>query len=164
MMSIKKSAAIGLLCVAGLAQVAYAQRNTGGDFEGVWKGTLTMDMVYDVPETDIERLSKPVELELRVFSRGGAELYFTSDENEWEFAQQRDFRATLVGDNNAVIVASLPSVLTWLTGMSLNMTFADDSKDKLILSWARQSFRNTYEFDGLDEFAMSGVAELTRVD
>jgi hypothetical protein len=161
---ISKCAAVALLGLFGLTQTADAQRQTGGDFEGVWKGTLTMDVLYEIPPDHIERMSKPVELEIRIFSRGGAELYFTSDEVEWEFSQQRDFRITLVGDNNGVIVARLPSVLTWQTGMALNMTFMDASQDKVLLSWSRLSVRNQYDFDGFDEMAFSGVAEFTRVD
>ena len=164
MTSFRKTAAVALLCLAGLTQTADAQRNSGGDFEGVWRGTLTMDLMYEVPEEERERLSQPVELELRVFSRGGAELYFTSDEVEWEFSQQRDFRVTLVGDRNAVIVARIPSVLNWATGMALNLAFADSGTDRVYLSWSRLSVRNTYEYDGLDEMAFSGVAELVRVD
>jgi hypothetical protein len=164
MISIRNSLAVGLLCLFGLTQTASAQRNSGGDFEGVWKGTLTMDFMYEIPAEHIDRLSKPVELELRVFSRGGAELYFSSDESEWEFTEQRNFRLTLVQDNNGVIVARLPSVLVWQTGMALNLTFKDASKDTVLLSWSRLSVRNQYEFDGLDEIAFSGVAELTRSD
>jgi hypothetical protein len=163
---IRSAAALGLFCLLGLTQTASAQRQDGGDFEGVWKGTLTMDFLYEVPEGDIERLSRPVDLELRVFGRGGAELYFLSetDVNEWEFSQQRDFRITLVGENNGVIVARLPSVLNWQTGMSINLSFVDGSKDTVLMSWSRISVRNQYEFDGLDEFALSGVTQLQRVD
>jgi hypothetical protein len=159
---ISKCAAAGLLGLVGLTQTADAQRQTGGDFEGVWKGTLTMDVLYEVPAEHVERMSKPVDIEIHVFSRGGAELYFYSSETEWEFSEQRDFRITLVGDNNGVIVARLPSVLTWQTGMSLNLSFTDASQDKVLLSWSRLSVRNQYEFDGFDEMAFSGVAELTR--
>lgn len=69
--------AVGLSALLTFAPIADAQRESVGGFEGNWKGSLTMDVIVDVPPEHLERLSKPVELEIRVFNRGGVELYFT---------------------------------------------------------------------------------------
>jgi hypothetical protein len=162
-MASKLRIAIGLTGLLALTPLANAQRVDVGGFEGIWKGTLTMDAIYDVPAEHVERLSKPVELEIRIFARGGAELYFTFEENEWEFSQQRDFRITpLPGGQNGVIAARIPGNVGWMSSISLNMAL--QGEDALLLSWSRLTVRDQLTFDGLDEMGFSGVAVLNRVD
>lgn len=152
--------ALGLSTLLFLAPVADAQRTDAGDFEGVWKGTLTMGVVVDVPPEHLERLSKPVDVEIRIFNRGGAEIYFTFEENEWEFSQQRDFRITPIGTQNGVIPARLPGNNGWVTALSLNL--AIKSENELFLSWSRLTVRDQLTYDGLDEIGFAGTAVLTR--
>ena len=154
--------ALGLSALLILAPVADAQRVDVGGFEGNWKGTLTMDVIVDVPPEHIARLSKPVELEIRIFNRGGAELYFTFEENEWEFSQQRDFRITPIGAQNGVIPARLPGNNGWISAMSFNLTLK--SENELFLSWSRLTVRDQLQFDGLDELGFSGTAVLTKLE
>lgn len=156
---------IGLLGIAMLIPVADAQRTTAGLFEGIWKGTLTMDVIYDVPQEHLERLSKPVQLEIRMLSRGQAELVFTSPENEWDFREYRNFRVTPIGQDqataeNGVIVARIPGNLDWTNSISINM--AKQGPDQILVSWARLTTRNEMLYNGMDEFGFSGVAIFDR--
>ena len=152
--------AIGVSALITLAPVADAQRTSAGAFEGTWKGTLTMDVLYDIPEQHIARLSKPVQLELRIFARGPAEIYFTFDEKEWEFSEQRNFRITPIGEQNGVIPARLPGNTGWITTMAFNLAL--QGEDALFLSWSRFTVRDQLLFDGLDELGFAGTAVLTR--
>jgi hypothetical protein len=145
-----------------LAPIADAQRVDVGGFLGNWKGTLTMDVIHDVPPEELERLSKPVELEIRIFRQGGAELYFTFEENEWEFSEQRNFRITPIGGQNGVIPARLPGNIGWISSVTLNLAL--QGEDALFVSWARLTIRDQLLYDGLDEFGFSGVAVLNRID
>jgi hypothetical protein len=157
----KISVAIGLSALMMLAPVADAQRTNAGAFSGNWKGTLTMDTILDVNPEDIERLSKPVELEIRVEARGGVELYFTFEEDEWEFTNQRGFRITPIGEQNGVIEARIPGNVGWTSGITLNLTVIDPNT--LFLSWSRLTVRNNFLYDGLDEFGFAGVTTLTKI-
>jgi hypothetical protein len=151
---------VGLSALLTFAPIADAQRDSIGAFEGNWKGTLTMDVMVDVPPEHLERLSKPVELEIRIFNRGGAELYFTFEEDEWEFSQQRNFRITPIGEQNGVIIARLPGNVGWNSSVSLNLTL--QGEDSLFLSWSRLTVRDQLLNDGLDEYGFSGTATLNR--
>lgn len=151
----------GLAGLLMLAPIADAQRTSAGAFTGNWKGTLTMDTIVDVNPEDIERLSKPVELEIRVENRGGVELYFTFEEDEWEFTNQRGFRITPIGEQNGVIEARIPGNVGWISGITLNLTIQDPNT--LFLSWSRLTVRNNFLYDGLDEFGFAGVATLTKI-
>lgn len=161
-----KARILSVICLVGLIALvpaADAQRRSGGVFAGNWKGTLNMDLLYDVPAELVERLSNPVDLELRVFGRGNAELYFTSKDDVWNFTEQRDFRITLIGDNNAVIVARIPTEdRSWQNSFAFNLTKQGD--DAVLLSWSRMTVRNRIENDGLDELAFAGTAQLQRID
>jgi hypothetical protein len=157
--------AFGLAALLMLAPAAEAQRVDVGEFAGIWKGTLTMDVMYDVPPEHAERLKKPVEIEVRIFARGGAELYFTFEENEWEFSVQRDFRITPIPDQsgtvrNGVIPARLPGNNGWISSMTLNLTL--QSENELLLSWSRLTVRDNLLYDGLDELGFGGIAVLSR--
>lgn len=157
--------AIGVSALLAMAPVADAQRVDVGGFEGVWKGTLTMGAIYDVTPEHIERLSKPVELEIRIFARGGAELYFTFEEDEWEFSEQRNFRMTPIAEesgtvNNGVIDARLPGNLGWTSAMTFNLAL--QSADSLYVNWTRLTVRDQLLYDGLDEMGFAGTAVLTR--
>ena len=145
-----------------LSPVADAQRTSAGKFEGVWKGTLNMDVIYDVPEAAVQRLSKPVGLELRIFSRGSAEIYFTFEENEWEMQEQRNFRITPINENSAVIEARIRGNIGWVNSFAFNL--ARNGDDALTLSWSRLTVRDNLNYDGLDEMGFFGVTELTRAD
>jgi hypothetical protein len=144
-----------------LAPVADAQRVDVGGFLGNWKGTLTMDVIHDIAPEQLERLSKPVELEIRIFRQGGAELYFTFEENEWEFSTRTGFRITPIGAQNGVIPARLPGNNGWISSVSLNLAL--QGEDALFLSWQRLTIRNELLYDGLDEFGFAGVAVLNRI-
>jgi hypothetical protein len=157
---------IGLSALLILAPVADAQRTSAGPFAGNWKGTLTMGTIIDVEPADRERLSKPVDLEIRIEGRGGAELYFTFEENEWEFTNQRGFRITPIpGANgvvqNGVIEARIPGNVGWTSGITLNLAVIDETT--LFLSWSRLTVRDNFLYDGLDEFGFAGTATLTRI-
>jgi hypothetical protein len=154
--------AVGLSALLTFAPIADAQRESVGGFEGNWKGSLTMDVIVDVPPEHLERLSKPVELEIRVFNRGGVELYFTFEEDEWEFSTQRGFRITPIGEQNGVVIARLPGNLGWISSMSLNLAL--QGEDAVFLSWSRLTVRDQRLNDGLDEYGFSGTATLTRVE
>jgi hypothetical protein len=154
------------LCLIAIVPVADAQRRSSqrdaGQFEGNWKGTLTMDVVYDVPAEQVERLSQPVELEIRIFGRGNAELYFTGD-TEWQFREQRDFRITPVGEDNAVLLARISNTAgRWRT--SFAFSFAKQGEDELLVNWSRMTIRNQVENDGLDNLAFAGTAVFQRID
>jgi len=152
---------LGLATLMMLAPVADAQRSSAGAFAGNWKGTLTMDTILDVPPDALERLSKPVELEVRIEARQGAELYFTFEEDEWEFTNQRGFRLTPIGEKNGVIEARIPGNVDWFSSITLNMTLL--SENELLVSWSRLTTRNRFLYDGLDEYGFAGVATLTRI-
>ena len=158
----KVSSLIGLVSLIALTPVADAQRNQGGDFAGTWKGMLTMDTVYDVPADQVDRLSKPVALELRIFGRGQAELQFSSSEDEWDFREYRGFRITLVGEENGVIEARIAGNQDWMNSLSFNVTLK--SQNELLVSWSRLTIRDQLLYNGLDEFAFSGVAVLAKDD
>ena len=163
----KLSLPIGLSALLMLAPGADAQRTSAGPFTGNWKGTLTMGTIIDVQPVDLERLSKPVELEIRIENRGGAELYFTFEEDEWEFTNQRGFRITPIADpntgaiQNGVIEARIPGNVGWISGITLNMAIIDETT--MFLSWSRLTVRNNFLYDGLDEFGFAGVATLTKI-
>ncbi len=157
----KLSLAIGLSALMMLAPVADAQRTSAGAFSGNWKGTLTMGTLLDIPPEHAERLSKPVELEIRIENRGGVELYFTFEEDEWEFTNQRGFRITPIGEQNGVIEARIPGNVGWTSGITLNLAIQDE--DTLFLSWSRLTVRSNFLYDGLDEFGFAGVATLDRI-
>lgn len=163
----KISLAIGLSALTILAPVADAQRTSAGPFSGNWKGTLTMGTILDVNPEDIERLSKPVELEIRIENRGGVELYFTFEEDEWEFTEQRGFRITPIADpndgsiQNGVIEARIPGNVGWVSGITLNLAVINETT--LFLSWSRLTVRNNFLYDGLDEFGFAGVTTLSRI-
>lgn len=170
---------ISLLCLVLIVPVADAQRRgsgrAAGDFEGNWQGTLTIDVMYDVPAEHAERLSKPVELELRIFGRGNAEIYFTGEEDEWDFRDQRgiprpgernridDFRITLIGEDNAVMLAR-PRSTAGRFRNSFAFSFAKQSEDELLVNWSRMTIRNEVENDGLDHIAFGGTAIFNRID
>ena len=158
----KVGSLIGLLSLAALAPVADAQRNQGGNFAGTWKGMLTMDTVFDVPAEEVERLSKPVQVEIRIFGRGQAEVQFSSSDDEWDFREYRGFRITLVGDENGVIEARIPGNQNWMNSFSFNLTLKNQSE--LLVSWSRLTIRDQLLYNGLDEFAFSGVAVLAKDD
>ena len=126
-----------------------------------------MGTILDVNPEDIERLSKPVELEVRIEARGGAELEFTFEEDEWEFTTQRGFRITPIADpnngtiQNGVIEARIPGNVGWNSGITLNLAVINETT--LFLSWSRLTVRNNFLFDGLDEFGFAGTTTLTRV-
>jgi len=150
-----------LLGIVAIVPIAGAQRVAVGDFEGNWRGTLTMNVVYDVPDAHLERLSKPVQLEIRIFNRGGAELYYTGfEEDEWEFQTQRGFRITMIGTEHGIIEARIPGLLGWTNSMTFNLTKQGDGT--LFLAWTRLTIRSDLLFDGLDEMAFAGTARLTR--
>lgn len=169
----KAGLALGLSSLLLLAPAADAQRTSTGAFSGNWKGTLTIDTIVDVPPDQLARMSKPVDLEIRIENRGGAELYFTFEEEEWEFTEQigspptdrldgqRGFRLTPIGDQNGVIEARVRGNNDWLTSITLNLTLL--SPDSLLLSWSTFTVRNKFQFNGMDEFGMAGVATLTRI-
>lgn len=158
---------IALSALFTVAPVADAQRTSAGPFTGNWKGTLTMGTILDVQPEDLERLSKPVELEIRIENRGGAELYFTFEEDEWEFTNQRGFRITPIADpnggsvQNGVIEARIPGNVGWTSGITLNMALINETT--ILLSWSRLTVRNNFLYDGLDEFGFAGVATLNKI-
>lgn len=157
----KISMAIGIGTFMLMAPLADAQRSSAGAFAGNWKGTLTMGTILDVPPEHLERLSKPVELEVRIESRQGAEIVFTSDEDEWKFTEYRNFRLTPIGERNGVIEARIPGNVGWFSSITLNMTVQGDGQ--LLLSWSRLTTRDNFLYDGLDEYGFAGVATLTRI-
>jgi len=169
----KATFTIGLSALLLLAPSADAQRTSAGAFRGNWKGTLTMDTIVDVPPDQLERMSKTVDLEIRVENRGGAELYFTFEEEEWEFTDhieegennqtdgQRGFRLTPIGDSNAVIEARVEGNNDWISSITLNLTLL--SPDSVLLSWSRLTVRDQWQNNGFDEFGMAGVATLNRI-
>lgn len=155
-----------LVCLVVLMPVADAQRRSSqrdaGQFEGTWRGSLTMDVLFDVPAEQVERLSQPVELEIRIFGRGNAELYFFGD-TEWDFREQRDFRITPVGEDNAVLLARISNTAgRWRS--SFAFSFAKQGPDQLLVNWSRMTIRNQVENDGLDHIAFAGVAVFDRTD
>jgi hypothetical protein len=164
---------IGLSALLLLAPAADAQRASAGAFGGNWKGTLTMDAIVDVPADQLARMSKPVELEIRVENRGGAEIYFTFEEEEWEFTDQieerednqtdgqRGFRLTPIGDQNAVIEARVVGNNDWISSITLNLTLLNP--ETLLVSWSRFTVRDQWQNNGFDEFGMAGVATLARI-
>lgn len=165
-----------LLCLAVMVPIADAQRRgsqrAAGDFEGTWRGMLTMDVLYDVPAEHLDRLSQPVELELRIFGRGNVEIYFFGEEAEWDFRDQRgvrrgndmiDFRITLIGDDNAVMLAR-PGNSVGRFRNAFAFSFAKQSEDELLVNWSRMTIRNQVENDGLDHIAFAGTAVFERID
>lgn len=156
--------AIGCLALLTLAPIADAQRNSSGGFQGNWKASLTMDTIFDVPPEHLDRLSKPVDLELRITARNQVEIYFTSPEDEWKFETARGFILTKIpaGDQNAVIDARMNGNIGWYSAVTFNLALKGENA--LLLSWARQTVRDTLLNDGLDEYGFSGVATLNRID
>jgi hypothetical protein len=152
----------GILALTALAPVADAQR--ARDFAGSWKGTLDMNVLYGIPEEHAARLSKPVEIELRLFNNGNAEVYFAAEEDEWVFTSQRvdQGKVTPVSASNAVLLARLPSARKWQNNFAFNMLKIDD--ETMIVSWSRLSTRDELEYDGLDSMGMAGVVELKNDD
>lgn len=166
MKNTKRSSLICLLGLVALIPVADAQRTSAGPFTGNWKGTLTMDTIFDVPPEHIERLSKPVELEIRLFGRGQAELYFASPEDEWDFHEQRGFRITPISVTdvveNGVVEARIPGNLNWMSSFSFNLALRGENE--ILVSWSRLTIRDTLLNNGMDEFGFAGVAIFTRED
>ena len=158
---------IGLSALLIVAPGADAQRTSAGPFTGNWKGTLTMGTIVDVQPDDFERLSKPVELEIRIENRGGVELYFTFEEDEWEFTTQRGFRITPIADpndgsiQNGVIQARLSGNVGWFSGITLNMAIINETT--LLVSWSRLTVRNNFLYDGLDEYGFAGIATFNKI-
>lgn len=145
---------IAAWCLASVVSVSDAQRRE--QFRGTWTGTLAPDALFGVPEGHVERLSKPVPLELRVFNRGRVELFFTSSENEWVF-DGRELQLTEIGANG-VILGRLRGKDGSQNGFSLNLTKIDDQT--LMVNWSKISTRETLRFDGLDELAFAGTDRL----
>jgi hypothetical protein len=143
-----------LLCIAPDSD---AQRRGSEDFRGNWKGTLSPDLIFGAPEDHRERLSQPVEFELRVFNRGAIELFFTSEEDEWEFAG-RDMQLTQVGDNGVILGRLSGTSEGSQSAFSFNLTRIDE--DTLLVNWSKLSTRVPLRFDGLDELALAGTDEL----
>lgn len=144
-------AALGLVTVASVSD---AQRRD--QFRGTWSGTLAPDVLFGVPEDDVERLSKPVPLELRVFNRGRVELFFTSREDEWVF-DGRELQLTEIGANG-VILGRLLGKDGSQNAFSLNLTKVDDQT--VLVNWSKISTRARLRFDGLDELAFAGTDRL----
>lgn len=156
----------GLVVLLALAPVADAQRTDAADFTGTWRGTLDMHVIYDIPEGAVERLSKPIELEMRIFGRGAVELYFSFEENEWEFTEQRGFRITPIsagGDAvNAVIDARIGGNLNWANSFAFNMAL--QGEDEMLVAWSRLVTRNELFNNGLDSMGFAGTMVMTRED
>ena len=164
-MVVKNIKLSSLICLSGLVAlipVADAQRNSAGAFAGNWHGTLTMDTIFDVPPEHIERLSKPVELEIRLFGRGQADLIFRSPDDEWDFHEQRNFRITLVGEENGVIEARIPGNLSWMSSFSFNLALRGENE--ILVAWSRLTIRDQLLLNGMDEYGFSGVAIFSRED
>jgi hypothetical protein len=157
----------GLSCAllgAGLlsmASVSIAQRNSGNLFRGVWTGTLSPDVLLGVPEGDVERLSKPIKFELRVFNRGRVEALFLEGEEEWEFTG-RDFQLTEIGENGVILGRLTGSGDDSQNGFSFNITKLDDQT--LMVDWTMLSTQSTLRFDGLDELGFAGTDTLKLSD
>lgn len=151
-------------CLALVALVPVANAQSARDFAGNWKATLNMDVLYGVPEDQVARLSKPVQIELRFLRNGNAEVYFQAEEQEWIFTAQRggDWKVTPVSATNAILLVRIPSARKWQNNFAFNMAKIDD--DTMLLSWSRLSTRDELEYDGLDSMGMSGVVELKNDD
>ena len=141
-----------------LASAAFAQQRSENLFRGNWKGTLSPDIVVGVPDGDRERLSQPFDFELRVFNRGRVELYFLSDEEEWEFTG-REMQLTEIGKNGVILGRLIGSGDASQNAFSLNLTKVDD--ETLLVNWTMLSTQRDLRFDGLDEIGFGGIDLLT---
>jgi hypothetical protein len=56
----------------------------------------------------------------------------------------------------------MPGNVGWMSAITFNM--AVQSEDSLLLSWGRQTVRDRFLYDGLDEFGFAGVAILNRAE
>lgn len=153
----------GLLLLAVLVlatSVAMAQRSNNL-FRGTWSGTFTPEILLGVPDEDIERMSEPFRFELRVFNRGRAELYFFSEEEEWDF-RSRNAQITEVGVNGIILTRLEGSADNSQNSISLNFTKTNDTT--MLMDWSLITTRDNLRFDGLDEMAVAGATELTLTD
>jgi hypothetical protein len=143
----------------GVASVSTAQRSN--QFRGFWSGTLAPDVLFGVPDAHTERLSQPIDFELRVFTRGRAEVYFTSRSVEWEFTG-REFLLTDIGPNGVMLGRLVRGTDDAQSSFSFNLTKIDD--ETLLLNWSMISIRSVQRHDGLDEIALAGADELRLTD
>ena len=156
---------VGAICAGAivLASVSLAQQRSQNLFRGNWKGTLSPDIVVGVPEGHRERLSQPVDFELRVFNRGRAELYFSSDEVEWVFVRsgegQLEMQVTEIGANGTILGRLTGTADDSRNAFSFNLTKVDD--ETLLVNWTMLSIQSVLRFDGLDEFGFAGTDLLT---
>lgn len=153
------AACFGLILLV-TASVAAAQR-TGNLFRGIWQGTLTPNIMLGVPEEHAERLSQPVQFELRVFNRGRAEIIFISDNDEWEVTG-RDVQVQEMGSNGMIFTRMPGATDDSQNAFQFNLTKLDD--ETLLVDWSKISTRSNLRFDGLDELAFAGTDELRLVD
>ena len=130
-------------------------------FRGIWKGTLTPDIIVGVPAADVERLSQPFNFELRVFNRGKVEAYFLSPNEEWEVTT-RDFQLTEIGENGVILGRLVGTGDASQNGFSFNFTKVDDNT--LLFNWSMLSTQQDLRFDGFDEIGFGGVDVLKLED
>lgn len=141
---------VGLMSMTGASM---AQRS-GNLFRGIWKGTLTPEIIVGVPAADVERLSQPFDFEFRVFNRGKVEVYFLSPNEEWEFTT-RDFQLTEIGENGVALGRLVGTGDASQNGFSFNFTKLDD--ETLLFNWSMLSTQQDLRFDGFDEIGFAGV-------
>ena len=138
-----------------------AQQRSGNLFRGIWKGTLTPEIIVGVPDDAIERLSQPFDVEFRVFNRGRVEIYFLSPNEEWEFTG-REFQLTEIGENGVILGRLTGTGDASQNGFSFNLTKLDDQT--LLFDWSMLSTQSDLRFDGFDEIGFAGVDVLKLSD
>jgi len=137
----------------GMVSVSMAQRS-GNLFRGFWSGMISPDIIVGVPDADIERLSKPFEVELRIFNGGRSEVVFLSDDEEWEFTG-RNFNLTEIGENGVILGRLIGSGDDSQNAFSFNLTKIDD--ETLLVDWTMLSTQSNLRFDGFDEIGFAGT-------